>query len=56
MKLKDTKPDKQISVAEFAKKYGLSRAEAERLYKISGPSELRLDLLMEAKGVKPISP
>ncbi|KQY20204.1 hypothetical protein [Rhizobium sp. Root483D2] len=44
---------KVISVEEFCKKYELQPEEAHRLYKISGPSEYDLDLLMAAKGIVP---
>lgn len=43
-----------ISVDEFARRYGLAKKEAERLFKISGPSETDLKILMEAKGIPPI--
>ncbi|KQV31826.1 hypothetical protein [Rhizobium sp. Root1204] len=44
-----------ISVDEFARRYGLAKEEAERLFKISGPSETDLRILMAAKGIPPIS-
>jgi hypothetical protein len=42
-----------ISFEKFCKKYGLQAEAAHRLYKISGPSEYDLDLLMAAKGIVP---
>ena len=46
---------KSISLEDFSLKYDLEAGEAERIYRISGPSEHNLDLLMAAKGIKPKS-
>jgi hypothetical protein len=44
---------KDLTLEQFSSRYDLEPAKALRLYKISGPSEYDLDLLMEAKGVAP---
>lgn len=44
---------KTITVEEFAAKYALTEKDAERLFRISGPSETDLDILMKAKGIAP---
>jgi hypothetical protein len=43
------------SVGEFAEKYRLEEAEAERLFAKFGPSSTELDLLMAAKRRPPIT-
>ena len=43
------------SIAEFARKYRLGEEEAKRLYEKFGPSSTELDLLMAAKGRKPLA-
>lgn len=45
---------REITLESFAKKYGLQGEEAARLYRISGPSETKLDVFMRAKGIKPV--
>lgn len=42
------------SLEQFAKKYGLHLDEAKMLFEKFGPSLVELDLLMGAKGIKPL--
>jgi hypothetical protein len=44
------------SITEFARKYRLDEAEAQRLYDKFGPSATELDLLMAAKRRPPVFP
>lgn len=44
------------SMSEFARKYRLDDAEAQRLYEKFGPSATELDLLMAAKRRPPVLP
>ena len=44
---------RSLTIDEFAFKYGLSSADARRLFEVSGPSENDLDILMAAKGILP---
>ncbi|MGO4436789.1 hypothetical protein [Rhizobium sp. RAF56] len=44
------------SMAEFARKYRLDDAEAQRLFEKFGPSATELDLLMAAKRRPPVLP
>lgn len=42
------------TVEQFTAKYGLSEEDGERLFRISGPSETDLNVLMAAKGIVPV--
>ncbi|MCV9960417.1 hypothetical protein OIU34_00770 [Pararhizobium sp. BT-229] len=42
------------TLEQFAKKYGLHHDEAKILFEKFGPSSVELDLLMRAKGIKPL--
>lgn len=46
----------QYSVEEFAEAYNLPESEATRLFKLSGPSRVDLDMLMRVKALKAASP
>lgn len=43
------------TLEQFAKKYGLLDDEAKTLFDKFGPSLVELDLLMKAKGKKPLA-
>jgi hypothetical protein len=43
------------TVEQFANKYGLFYREARLLFDKFGPSMVELDLLMRAKGIKPLA-
>jgi len=43
------------TLEEFSEKYALPADEAESIFKRFGPSSVELDLLMSAKGIKPIN-
>jgi len=43
------------TLEEFSEKYALPAEEAESIFKRFGPSSVELDLLMSAKGIKPVN-
>lgn len=46
----------QYTVEEFAAVYNLPEDEAARLFRLSGPSRVDLDMLMRVKAIKAASP
>ena len=46
---------KDWTLEEFGKIYGLDEDDAERLFSRFGPSSIDLTLLMNAKGLAPVS-
>ncbi|CAN7673222.1 hypothetical protein LJR030_002960 [Rhizobium sp. LjRoot30] len=46
----------QYSLEEFAEAYNLPEPEATRLFKLSGPGRVDLDMLMRVKTLKAASP
>jgi hypothetical protein len=50
-----TRHGKDWTLEEFGKIYGLDQDDAERLFSRFGPSSIDLTLLMNAKGLAPVS-